>query len=317
MGNIVPVTLIIGSDSLVGGALMAYLQKAGVPVMGTTRRREAVDKTHPYLDLAHDADAWQYPQPVDVAIICAGVTKREACRQEPARSAEVNVKGAAAIVKNLVAKGTFVIYLSSDQVFDGSVPYRLPDDPYSPVTEYGRQKAEAERQVSRWGDSTAIVRFSKILEPEPPLFIEWVKSLKQGRTIHPFADIPLAPVPLPCAISVLRLMADRRLPGILQVSGERDISYAEAARMGARLLKVNPDLVQPVKACELGRFTEPLPAHTTLNIDRLRSALGIIPPEVRWTVETAFINSTRRLENVRNQFTGPVPAQPASPRGAG
>jgi len=291
MGNTAPVTLIIGSDSLVGGALMAYLEKASKTVLGTTRRREVVDKTHLYLDLAQNPNGWQCPQPVNVAIICAGVTKREACRQEPAKSAVVNIKGVSAVVNNLVAKGTLVIYLSTDQVFDGSVPYRMPNAPYSPVTEYGRQKAEAERQISQWGDSATIVRFTKILEPKPPLFIEWVKSLKQGKAIQPFADMFFAPIPLSLAVSVLSLVADRRLTGILQVSGERDVSYAEAARMGARLLKADPDLVQPVKASESGRFTEPLPAHTTLNIDRLKYTLGITPPDVRWTIETAFMDS--------------------------
>ena len=288
MGNTAPVTLIVGSDSLIGGALMAHMEETGNTVMGTTRRRETIDEAHLYLDLAEDVSGWQCPQPVAAAVVCAGVTRRGACRQEPTQSARVNVRGVSAIVKNLVRKGAFVIYLSTNQVFDGSVPHHLPDASHSPVTEYGRQKAEAEKQVSQWGASAAIVRFAKILEPKPPLFVEWVKSLNQGKTIHPFADMFFAPVPLSYAVSVLSLVADRRLPGILQVSGENDISYAEAALLGARLLKVDTDLVQPVKAADSGRFTEPLPASTTLNTDRLKAILGFLPPDVRETINMSF-----------------------------
>ena len=284
-------TLIVGSDSFVGRALMAYLQQSGERVIGTTRRHEIVDEAHLYLDLAEDVGEWQCPKPVAVAIVCAGITKLEACYQDPGTANRVNIQGTTALVKNLVTKGGFVIYLSTNQVFDGAKPHRLPDDPVSPVTEYGRQKAEAERQISQWGGSVAIVRFTKILEPEPHLFIEWAESLKHGKIIHPFSDMFMAPIPLACAVSVLRLVADRRLPGTLQVSGEGDVSYAEAALLGTRLLKADPNLVQPVKASESGRFTEPLPTHTTLNIDRLKSTLGITPPDIRWTIETAFMHS--------------------------
>ena len=284
-----PVTLIVGSDSLIGGALMAHLQRAGERVVGTTRRREGVDESHLYLDLSEDVKGWQCPWPIAVAVVCAGVTKIEACRRDPVATARVNVQGVSALVKNLVARGAFVIYLSSNQVFDGSVPYRLPDNPVSPVTEYGRQKAEAERRISPWGDSVAIVRFTKILGPKSPLFFAWAESLKNGESIQPFSDMFMAPMPLACAVSVLRLVADRRLPGILQVSGEGDVSYAEAAHLGARLLNADPSLVQPVEASKSGRFIELLPTHTTLNTARLKSTLGIVPPDVRWTIEMAFM----------------------------
>ena len=84
--------------------------------------------------------------------------------------------------------------------------------------------------------------------------------------------------------------SDRRLPGIFQVPGGQDVSYEEAACLGARLLREGPELVQPVEARLSGRRLGPVPAHTTLIIDRLRSTFGIEPPGVRWTMESAFTN---------------------------
>lgn len=297
MENTDPVALIVGSDSHVGRALMAHLQQAGERVVGTTRQRESADESTLYLNLSEDVEGWRCPWPVAVAVICAGVTKIEACRRNPTATARVNVEGISVLVKNLMAKGSFVIYLSSNQVFDGSVPHRLPDDPFSPVTEYGRQKAKAELRIGQWGDSVAIVRFTKILEPKLSLFSMWTESLKNGEIIQPFSDMVMAPIPLACAVSVLRLAADRRLSGILQVSGESDISYAEAAGIGARVLKADPNLIQPMEASKSGLFMEPVPIHTTLNIDRLKSVLGIVPPDVRWTIKMAFVNLWKRVKN--------------------
>ena len=132
MGNIAPITLVVGSDSLIGGALIAHLLRAGERVVGTTRRHEAVDESHLFLDLSQDLAKWWCPLPIAVAVVCAGVTSLDACRRDPVATAHINVQGVSALVKNLVARGSFVIYLGTNQVFDGSVPYRLPDDPVTP-----------------------------------------------------------------------------------------------------------------------------------------------------------------------------------------
>ncbi len=288
MRDKIPITLVVGSDSLIGGALIAHLLRAGERVVGTTRRHEAVDESHLFLDLSQDLAKWRCPLPIAVAVVCAGVTSLDACRRDPVATAHINVQGVSALVKNLVARGSFVIYLGTNQVFDGSVPYRLPDDPVTPVTEYGRQKAEAERQIRQLGDSLVIVRFTKVLGPTNPLFSAWSEALRNGKPIQAFSDMYMAPVPLSCAISVLRLVADLRLPGILQVSGGRDISYAEVACLGARLFGVGENLVQPIRSSQSGLYAEPVLENTTLNIDRLRAVLGFEPPDVQWTAETAF-----------------------------
>lgn len=285
-----PVTLIIGSDGLVGRALMMHLQQTGERVIGTTRRHALVDQTHLYLDLADEGTTWRCPWPVSVAVICAGVTKLEACKRDPVAASRVNILGICALAERLVRHGTFVIYLSTNQVFDGSTPYRKPDEPFSPITEYGRQKAEAERQLSRWADAISIVRFTKILEPKPPLFSAWATSLRKGESIEPFSDMRMAPISLGCAVAVLRLVADKRLTGVLQVSGDTDISYEDAARHGATLLQADPRLIQPITSAQSDCFSEPVASHTTLNVDRLKSALGIIPADVWSTIEGAFLS---------------------------
>ena len=100
----------------------------------------------------------------------------------------------------------------------------------------------------------------------------------------------LAPVPLSSAVNILLLVAGGRLAGKFHVSGNRDISYAAAAQMGAQALGASQQLVQPVKAAQARPGIEPMPVHTTLDMNVLKSAFGIVPPDVQWTVETAFVN---------------------------
>jgi dTDP-4-dehydrorhamnose reductase len=285
-----PRYLVVGADGMVGSALVTGLRQTGLSVLGTTRRRERVNQNCLHLDLADDLQHWRPPHPVDVAVLCAGETRLQACKNNPAQSAKVNVEGVLQLAKNLQSAGAFVIYLSTNQVFDGSVPFRSPHDPCCPVTEYGRQKAEVERRLGRAGAPGAIVRFTKILGPRIPLFATWAGSLRRGHGIQPCSDMKLAPVPLSCAVSVLLLVAGRRLPGIFHVSGDRDISYEDAARAGAIAMGADPRLLKPVKAAEIGVDSDFSPAHTTLNMEFLKLSLGIVPPSVEWTIQTAFVN---------------------------
>jgi dTDP-4-dehydrorhamnose reductase len=285
-----PIHLVVGADGLVGAALFRRLRKAEVYAAATTRRRENVREDCIYLDLVEKAGGWEWPWPIQVAIICAGITKAQACKDDPNSTAITNVHGISTLIGSLVAAGAFVVFLSTNQVFDGARPCQLPGAPFAPITEYGRQKAQVEEQMAQYGNSVAIVRFSKILGPQPALIPAWVDNLRSGKPIHPFSDMTMAPIPLSCAVSVLLFAAQFRLGGIIQVSGQEDIPYSDAACIGATALGIDAQLVQPVTAAELGTYTEPVPAFTSLNVDRLREEFGLVPPDVLWTIEAAFAN---------------------------
>ncbi len=286
--NLPPATLIVGSDSIIGRALFVLLCASGEKTIGTTRRNEMINDTNLFLDLSDNPDKWTCSFNISTAIICAGITNLSACKENPESTSRINTKSIVALVKNLISKGIYVVYLSTNQVFDGNVPYRKPDDPYSPITEYGRQKAETERTIKELGNSIAIVRFTKILEPDYPLFSSWVKTLHSGKPVHPFLDMYMAPVPLSYAVSVLHQIGAKRISGIFQVSGTSDISYADAADIGTGVLGTRPDLIQPVKASQPGYPAIALPSNTTLNTDRAESILGVETPDSRQTIKEIF-----------------------------
>ena len=100
-----PHYLVVGSDSLIGHALLQRLIDAGENAGGTTRRRGQTDPRSLYLDLLDGPEKWEPPPSAKIAIICAGVTRLQACENNPIMSARVNVEGIAALVKNLVNRG--------------------------------------------------------------------------------------------------------------------------------------------------------------------------------------------------------------------
>lgn len=282
--------LVVGGESMVGAALVQRLTRSGMNVRGTTRRHDAITDTNLFLDLSPVPDNWSPPEPVDVAILCAGVTRLKACKEQPEESRRINVEGIVKVAEILRKQGAFIIYLSTNQVFDGTQPLVTPSSFTAPVTEYGRQKAEAEQSLSKAGSVDAIVRLTKVIGPVNALIEGWKRDLLSGHTITPFSDMTLAPVPLSSVLSILTMIAQERRSGTFHVSGERDITYAEAARIGAEVLHVSPELVQPMLSVQADPDSEPSPINTSLNIDLLKATFGIAPPEVRWTIESAFLN---------------------------
>ncbi len=275
--------MIVGSDSLIGRALYARFVEMGLAIMGTTRRSIPGESPLTYLDLAADIASWECP-PAEVAVLCAGETAIGECRSKPEYTWRVNVEATSAVARKFLDQKTFVIYLSTNQVFDGSSARTKPDALVAPLTEYGRQKAEVERRLNGLSGTKAIVRLTKVLDRGYALFDKWVASLRQGTVVEPFNDMFLAPVPLSCVVSVLTLVATTRSPGIFQISGDRDVSYAQAALLCAKALDLKTDLIRPVCAAETGRYSGPIPRNTTLDSERLKVEFGFKPPEVEWTI---------------------------------
>lgn len=86
-----------------------------------------------------------------------------AYRQDGDGAREITVDGAENVARAAAAVGARLVHLSSDVVFDGRLgrPYR-EDDPVSPVTEYGRAKAEAEGRVLAAHPQALLARTSLI-----------------------------------------------------------------------------------------------------------------------------------------------------------
>ena len=188
----------------------------------------------------------------------------------------------AALAKEGVRRGIHILFLSSDKVFDGTIPHRKADDPRCPKTEYGKQKADAEQLILAMKGEPGVVRFSKVLDSEAPLLTGWIESLTTGNGIDAFSDMTMAPVPVDIAVNALIAATEDKLSGILQVSGPEDITYADAARHLASKLNADAALVNEGTTAQAGFPLEKSPQNTTLDTRRLFQEFGIdVPPATR------------------------------------
>jgi dTDP-4-dehydrorhamnose reductase len=287
--------LLVGGDSEIGAATYLHLRTLGKLTAATTRRLGA-STDRPLLDLATDLSSWEPPRDTSAACIFTAIARLAACADDPAGSAYINVVQTLALVERLIARNIYVLFLSSNQVFDGSVPRVHADAPASPVSEYGRQKARAEtalRERMLCGDPVGILRLAKVVSPTMPLLRGWVRALSAGEPIRAFNDMTMAPTPMEQVSSAITVLLESRAPGVFQLTGPEDISYANVAYHEARQLDADEALVGSVGAIDLGMPEGSAPRHTTLDSSAIQHRFGITTPGP-WSVLDAIVQSARR-----------------------
>src|SRR5581483_6958738 len=122
-----------------------------------------------------------------------------------------------------------------------------PNAPHSPVSEYGRQKARTESALRDYiarGAPVGILRLAKVVSPRMPLLQRWIADLASGKPISAFADMTLAPTLMASVTSAISSLLRERASGIFQLTGPRDVSYADVGRFLAGKLGVESSLVQ-------------------------------------------------------------------------
>jgi dTDP-4-dehydrorhamnose reductase len=264
--------LIVGIDSMIGGAVARNLAEHGYEIVATSRRR--ANPSHLYLELTDAINQWPIPPNIDFACIFTGVTALRDCESDPAGSRLVNVTATLTLIDRLIARDIYVMYPSSNLVFNG-VGSRLDEtEKQSPITEYGRQKADVERGMSAYLDRASIVRFTKVLPPRYELFANWQRDLGAGQRIRPFKDLLFAPITLAFTADVIRAVCSGRHTGIFHASGRESISYADVALHIARRIGADEKLIKPISGKESALNMDLMPRNATLAASRLQIEFG-------------------------------------------
>lgn len=278
--------LLVGGDSEIGAATLRHLKMHSGPALATTRRPECVGADMTLLDLALPLDQWEPPTGVDAVCIFAAVSRLAACASDPQGSARINVAQTLALAERLLASGIYVLFLSTNQVFDGSVPHVAAEAPTCPVSEYGRQKARTEAELGKHigrGAPAGILRLAKVVSPNMPLIHGWIEALQAGKPIRAFHDMTMAPAPTALVSQAIAHLLEDKGRGIFQLTGPRDVLYVEIASYVAERAGAPQRLVESVSALDAGQPEGATPPNTTLDSTILCERYDIAVPDI-WTV---------------------------------
>ncbi len=282
--------LVVGADSTIGRALGAVLETDGEIVLGTSRREGTPSL---FLDLAAPATAWELPDRASVTTICAAMTRVGPVAGAEAQARRVNHEAVLELASTMAGRGSRVVFLSTAQVFDGREPFTPSDSPPRPISLYGQLKAETEAALSLAVPEAAVLRLSKVVDPDLALFQGWLAALEAGEAIEAFADAIFSPVALPLAIEAVIAIGHGEESGVFQLSARDQVSYAEVAARLAQGVGAPSEMVRPVPA-DLALW--PGGPHATLDTRRLERLFGIAAPAALEAVDWFLAGYSKKMK---------------------
>uniref|UniRef100_A0A8C4KRM0 Methionine adenosyltransferase 2 subunit beta n=1 Tax=Equus asinus TaxID=9793 RepID=A0A8C4KRM0_EQUAS len=150
--------LVTGATGLLGRAVYKEFKQNNWHAFGCGYRR-----ARPKFEQVNllDSDAVHhivYDFQPHVIVHCAAERRPDVVENQPDAASRLNVDASGNLAKEAAAIGAFLIYISSDYVFDGTnPPYREEDIP-SPLNLYGKTKLEGEKAVLENNLGAAVLR---------------------------------------------------------------------------------------------------------------------------------------------------------------
>ena len=275
--------LVVGGDGLIARALTVKLAECGWSVIRTSRR-ECIPAGCVQFDLKDGVTALTDAalRKITTVFICAAVTGFAACADDPEGSRYVNVTRTVELGRFFMARGARVVYLSSNAVFDGM--HRAPDEraTTSPITEYGRQKADCEvgllSAAAEFSGTCAVVRRTKVVDSSQALYCGWVQSFKSQVPAKAAADLTMCPVTATFVAGGLRSIGAGKQSGVYHISGEHDMTYFELATAMANELGRHATVEQDWVQQRLGAV--PSPKYCAMSMTDTTEVWGLLPQSV-------------------------------------
>jgi dTDP-4-dehydrorhamnose reductase len=270
-----PLMLITGAGGLIGSYLVRAAPRWAPRWQVHGVNRQDADLT----DREQMRALWGRLQPQAV-IHCAALSRAGQCENNPALAHHINVEATRQLAE--FAHDKPFVFLSSDQVFDGTKGCYVETDPVHPLNVYGRTKAEAERVVLR-NPAHTVVRVALTAgrsEKGDRSFVEDMrKAWREGHTITLFTDEYRCPLPAGAVARAIWELVDRERPGLYHLGGSERLSRWE---IGELLLRWYPELSSCLEAGSVQAYTgPPRPADLSMSSDKLQALLSFPLPGLR------------------------------------
>jgi dTDP-4-dehydrorhamnose reductase len=244
---------------------------------------QATGLDHAQLDVtdgAAVADAVAALRPAAI-LHCAAYTAVDACESHPDDAFRLNATGTRNVMQAARAVGAYVVYLSTDYVFDGTKPQPYVEtDATNPLSIYGKTKLAGEHEID---DDSAIVRISWVCGRYGNNMVKTILRLAAEHDKLSFvADQRGNPTIVTDLVDMLRIFVEGRLAGVWHVTNQGAVSWYEFAQAVLEAAGDDPSRVEPIATAELQPpRPAPRPANSILDNTRLRGAGIQLLPDFR------------------------------------
>jgi len=287
--------LVTGSAGLVGNQIVKDLNQSsqvyscyndtkpecGIPILMNLENHESIirtiEKTKP-----------------DVIIHLAAMTNVDMCETKQELALKINAKATEIIAKESAKQGAFLLYVSTDYVFDGESGMKKENDTTNPVDYYGKSKLEGEKALDDLASSWCIARTSTPFglhktKKSFPLFV--TENLKAKKQVTVVTDQFTSPTYVPNLSKMLIEISTRQITGIIHTAGATRISRYDMASLVAEKLNLDQDLIKPMTIKEMN-WTAKRPKDSSLDVSKATQILREKPMKLEPALDL-FLNELK------------------------
>jgi len=223
-----------------------------------------------------------------VVVHAACVSRAADCENQPQHAQAVNVKAVEELLDGAAKANSFVVYVSTEQVFNGEAERYFEGSPICPRTVYGQTKAAAEQLVLAAGG--AVVRLPLLLGPvvaagRMGADSAVVQAARSGQGMKLFTDEIRTPVHVDFVAPMLWKIARQRAGGVYHLAGADAVSRFQLGQQACEAAGVEA-IFEASLAAEFDG--PPRSLRLELDCERAIKELGWEPPDLRQSLARTF-----------------------------
>ena len=290
MNKILQKTLIIGGSGLVGRILIKKIKDiAKVYATYNTTIINLEGAKFYQLDVRDANRVNNLVKEIQPEIVINAAAKRNTryCEKNPDEAYKVNVDGTRNIVKACKTINAKMVFISSDQVFDGTKGKYREEDKVNPLNTYGKQKAMAEKIIKNNLDNWLIIRASYIYGwfTGGDNFVTWViEKLESGREIQISYDQFVTPIHVENFVDILIKLLENDKKGIYHVGEGECLSKYEFVKRIKETFRFDEAMVKPISSDALNENMV-RPKNNCLDLSKIKNELNFSKYSIKNSLE--------------------------------
>lgn len=274
--------LVTGSTGLVGSQVAKDLAKSGHLVYSCYNNSKPYHGTPIHLDLGNNSKITEIIASIrpDTIIHLAAITNVDLCEKDKDRALQINAKATEVLSKQSAKNGSFLVYVSTDYVFDGEGGLKKESDAPNPVGYYGYTKYQGELAVQNMASNWCIARTSTPFglhhsKQSFPSFV--IENLKAKKEINAVTDQYTSPTYVPNLSQMLIEVSTKKIPGVIHLAGATRISRYDMALAVSQKLGLDTRLIRQSSINDMKNWTSKRPKDSSLDVSKATKLLQVKP----------------------------------------
>ena len=231
----------------------------------------------------------------DIVIHLGAMTAVDLCDTQQDNALKINSQATEILAKECSKINSFMVYVSTDYVFNGNSGLYKENAVTNPLGFYGKSKLLGEKSIQNFSSNWCIARTSTPfgLHPTKKSFPIWViENLQKQKQIDVLTDQFTSPTYVPSLSRMLIEISERHLTGIIHVAGASKISRYEMASLVSDKLGLDGKLLREISINDI-KWEAQRPKDSSLDVSKAISILNQKPQKIDHDVNL-FIDEIKK-----------------------